>query len=425
MRIVELHTENFMGVEAVDVTPETDVIVVGGKNAQGKSSVLNSIIAALGGAKGLPDKPLRRGAENGNVRVRIARPEGDLIVERTFTENGSTLKVTSADGARYPKPQQLLDALVGAVGFDPHAFIRLDANKQAEQVRELVGLDFSEFDQQRSELYAERTAVNRSAKALEARLAAMKHYPEAPEEEVAVSSLVDEMQRRQSINRENDSIRYRASDESQACAKIESEINGLEEEIARLQKALEAKRGELAQQHEIADEWERKTGNLTYQNVDEIVNQIDSAEETNRQVRANRERAEHYRELQGSLEEASRLTKLIEQIDAEKQQQLQSAPWPVEGLGFDEHGVTYRGLPLSQASSAEQLRVSLAMGMALNPKLRVLIMAEGSLLDDDTMSVIRDMVTEHDFQLWIEKVSSDGKGCSLVIKEGRVAELVA
>ncbi|NGZ99664.1 hypothetical protein G5V59_02720 [Nocardioides sp. W3-2-3] len=47
---------------------------------------------------------------------------------------------------------------------------------------------------------------------------------------------------------------------------------------------------------------------------------------------------------------------------------LAKATFPVDGLGFDDDGVTYQGVPFAQASSAEQIRVSLAMAMSLNPQ---------------------------------------------------------
>ena len=41
---------------------------------------------------------------------------------------------------------------------------------------------------------------------------------------------------------------------------------------------------------------------------------------------------------------------------------------PVEGLSFSDDGsVTFNDLPLDQASHAEQIRVSMAMAMALIP----------------------------------------------------------
>ena len=92
----------------------------------------------------------------------------------------------------------------------------------------------------------------------------------------------------------------------------------------------------------------------------------------------------------------------------------------MDGLGFDEDGVTYNGIPFAQASSAEQIRVSLAMAMALNPELKVLRIKDGSLLDGDAMEAIREQIVERDFQLWIERVGDADAG-AVIIEDGEVA----
>ncbi|MGN8821735.1 hypothetical protein ACTNC1_12740, partial [Atopobiaceae bacterium HCP3S3_A4] len=97
-----------------------------------------------------------------------------------------------------------------------------------------------------------------------------------------------------------------------------------------------------------------------------------------------------------------------------------SATFPVEGLGFDETGVTFKGVPFSQASSAEQIRVSLAMAMALNPTLRVIRILDGSLLDDDSMQMVADAAKEGGYQVWIERVS-DPSESAIVIEDGEVS----
>ena len=82
-------------------------------------------------------------------------------------------------------------------------------------------------------------------------------------------------------------------------------------------------------------------------------------------------------------------------------------------------GVTYNGVPFSQASSAEQIRVSVAMAMAMNPKLRVLRIKDGSLLDDDAMDMLKKLAVKEDFQVWVERVGN-GSEDAIVIEAGEV-----
>lgn len=83
--------------------------------------------------------------------------------------------------------------------------------------------------------------------------------------------------------------------------------------------------------------------------------------------------------------------------------------------------VLYQDIPLDQCSSAERLRVSVSIGLAMNPKLKVLLIRDGSLLDEDNLQMIATMAEKADAQVWIERVG-DGEECSVVIEDGQVRD---
>lgn len=91
----------------------------------------------------------------------------------------------------------------------------------------------------------------------------------------------------------------------------------------------------------------------------------------------------------------------------------------MDGLTFDENGVLLNKIPFDQASSAEQLKVSLAMGIAMNPKLRVLLIRDGSLLDEDNLKMIAELAAKNDCQIWLERVGS-GDEVSIIIEDGSI-----
>lgn len=84
MKIIELQAENVKRLRAVDITPDGTLQVIGGRNAQGKSSVLDAVWLALGGGKAAKETPLpiRDGQEKASVRLDL----GDLIVTRSWTQ---------------------------------------------------------------------------------------------------------------------------------------------------------------------------------------------------------------------------------------------------------------------------------------------------------------------------------------------------
>ena len=120
MKIISLTAENVKRLRAVEITPDGNVVTITGRNAQGKTSVLDAIWLALGGgaaSKGTI-RPIRDGEEKASVRLDL----GDLVVTRTWTGDKTALTVTAADGAKYTSPQGILDALVGRLSFDPLEF---------------------------------------------------------------------------------------------------------------------------------------------------------------------------------------------------------------------------------------------------------------------------------------------------------------
>jgi hypothetical protein len=95
---------------------------------------------------------------------------------------------------------------------------------------------------------------------------------------------------------------------------------------------------------------------------------------------------------------------------------------PVPGLSFNESELLYNDIPLSQASDGEKLMIGLGISMALNPKLRVLRIKDGSLLDESNRQIIREQLKDKDYQLWFESVSSD-KSVGIFIEDGGVVAI--
>jgi len=116
-----------------------------------------------------------------------------------------------------------------------------------------------------------------------------------------------------------------------------------------------------------------------------------------------------------------KLTKRMKDIDKEKGRMIEEADIPVEGLSFNEEGIFINGIPFEQESSSKQLKVSMHMAMALNPKLRVLLVKDGSLLDKDSIKEIEKVAKENDFQMWVEKVGEDEE-IGIIIEDGGVKQ---
>ena len=113
LKIVKLQIENVQKIKAVEITPESNVIEVTGKNGAGKTSILDSIMMALGGEKVIPEKPIREGTRKGKVIVDLEK----FKITRSFTPSGGTIKVESAEGAAFKSPQSLLNSFFSTLSF--------------------------------------------------------------------------------------------------------------------------------------------------------------------------------------------------------------------------------------------------------------------------------------------------------------------
>lgn len=430
MRITRLEASNIKRLVAVDVTPTGRLTVVGGKNRQGKSSVLDAIVYALAGKRQIPDKPLREGETEGKVTLHLDGDESrglpPMIVERFFDEDGTTrleIREDNSFGAQAPSPQAILDGLWSRSGFDPLHFLRLKPREQVDAIRKIIpGLDFEELDKDRKAIYDQRTTVNTESKALHTRAEGITISPDTPESEISVRELAEELRRRNAANQAKEALAQRKSELMRQVDGLTKESNAIRlqiEELRDTQAKKEAQAISLMDQVEAAS---KEAAVMPTFDTDEIVVQMEKAEELNELRRTALRKAELLAAAKTLDDQSKQLTDDIAAIDKRKADAISSAELPVPGLGFSADGLMLNGLPFEQASSAEQLEVAVAMALSGNPPLRVVLVHDGSLMDDETLARMAEVAERYDAQVWIERVS-EGPECTVVIEEGVVKKL--
>lgn len=415
MKIIKLEVENIKRVRAITISPTGDVVIVGGKNGAGKSSTLDAIEMALGGGKTIPQEPVRHGARKARVVVDL----GDVVVERTFSAKGTALVVRNREGVEQGSPQKLLDALCNSVCFDPLSFSRMDPKKQDEILKTLLGLDFTALDGARTKLYGQRTDANREVKRLEAVLDTMPDAAGTPSEPVDVAEVSAQLTQRTQANADRkaaleriETARKRLADEDEERAEMRASIKRLQDELAKSDVQRETMLAAILRSEQAVPE------ELP---IADLQAKIASAETVNAKVRASAERRKLEAELKKQESAAAGFGDTIASIDDEKAQKLAEAKFPIAGLGFDESGPTLNGVPLAQASGAEKLRVSVAIGAALNPRVKVMLVRDGSLLDDDSMRLLAELAEQTGSQVWVERVGTKDAS-AVVIEDGAVLE---
>lgn len=406
-RVIALKAKNVKRLTAVEIHPPEGepLVVVGGQNAQGKTSVLDAIMYALAGGKTIPDDVIKHGQKKAEIEVDL----GELKVTRVLGK-GAKLEVKAKDGRKLNSPQKVLDELAGKLTFDPLYFQRLSETTQGRReqaviVRDLVGLDFTEHDQKRQGLYDSRTDINRDLKRAETQLETMPFFPQAPQEPIKVTEVAAELQKAAQHNQEELKLTERLG-----------QVEGAIVQVKREMEALQKKQEEL-----IAEKMTLVSKVKGFERIDteELNKKLENAQAINEKVAKNKQRREVNKLVSELQKKSEKLTEQIEELDNEKQQQLAGAELPVEGLSFSEDGVLFNDVPFHNCSSAEQLKLSVAMGIKMNPKLKIMLIRDGSLLDDKSLETLRQMAAKSSHQVWLERVGK-GEECTVIIEDGSV-----
>lgn len=427
MKIIKLMAENVKKLKAVSIDPKGNLIKITGKNEQGKSTVIDCIWWAIEGAKNIQKKPIRTGEDEAAIRLILGDDEPEMIVTRTFKGENTYLTVESPDGAVYRSPQAVLDKLIGSISVDPTEFLNEKPAKQKEVFLNLIGVDFTDLDNRRKMYYDERTQVNREVNTLKGKLDGLKKPDTTlPAEEISTANVLYEMRKAQEVKTANDNRRQELINLKNELTDNELKINDNQQEIDELEaklKDLKDKKKKLVENNKnlvkCINEKQKEVDKLQDPNLDKFEEKLAEVEKVNEKIRETKKYYELKSELEEKQEISNQLTEKIKAVDEEKERILQEAEFPIEGLGFDEDGLTYKGLPFNQASQEEQLRVAMAIIMATNPDLRVIRTKNASLLDEDKLKVIEEMAKDKDFQVWAEIVDSSGK-IGVFIEDGQV-----
>lgn len=409
MKIIQFEAENVKKLKVVRIAPKNALVQITGKNGSGKSSVLDSIYWALAGKDAMKgqDQPIRKGEEKAVIKLNL----GDIIVTRRFSKSGTTLVVENAEGYKAPKAQAMLDDLIGNLTFDPLEFSRMASKDQFETLRKISDVQV-DFDMLAIDDEADRDVrrdINRDIISLEAQTAAIAMPTEAPTEPVNIEDLLaqlNQLEDQNTIVREaeikRDGYTKQIAETRRLIDAIQLQIAGYETELRALINASDAHTVPAAQ------------------STDDIKSRIAGATAANKAYDAVQKKIALRQSVTDKKDQVLALETRMAQRNQAKIKAVQESKMPIDGLAFGDNEVLFNDIPFIQLSSAEQLRVSVAIAMAANPTLRVIRIKDGSLLDGDGMKMIEEAARDRDYQIWVEKVTDGGK-VGIVMEDGEIS----
>jgi tetrahydromethanopterin S-methyltransferase subunit G len=277
------------------------------------------------------------------------------------------------------------------------------------------------LDNEKKKIYDNRALINALIKTITGQIEGTPRYEDVPKEEISYPELMKEQEKRIINNQTNEEERKKVISLRTEWEKSLKYLDELREKIKKLRAEWDKA---IVWDKEINERYLLQlelVDSLVDEDTNSIRTEISQAEETNSKIRSNLKLNELLFHLEVRQKESDKITKRLEEIEDEKVKLISSSRLPIQDLTFDNSGIFYNGVPFEQASSAEQLRTSVAMGFAMNPKLKILLIRDGSLLDENNLKMIADMAEIEGGQLWLERVG-EGKECQVIIEDGRIKE---
>lgn len=408
-----IKVSNYKGVREIELHPTGSLVIIAGGNGAGKSSLIDAITELFDpkGSK-LTPKPIREGAEE--ARAEYTDEELQLRISRVWKKNGTagTLQVEALDGAKYSKPSEVVASLLGGAIFDPVAFLNLAEKAQRDALLAKVELPFDLDTLSREKAGAEqrRLEAGREVKRLEGALASLpKPDPGSPDAEISGQSILDAL----------DAARVQQREAEAVSAKYDA-LAARYDELTRQHNEIMAERERIGQEQEAAL---RRMNSLPdpvdVEPLQEQLRNLDAVNQTVRDRKAFERTAADLAAAQHLQQGAQHALDAIEQT---KRDGLAAAEFPVAGLSVDEEGVTFDGVPFGQVNSAMRRRVAFAIATAGDPKLKLVIVKDGDLLDADSLAAIREVADERGYTVLVERDRDESRKIGFTVVDGALAD---
>lgn len=411
IKINKLEIENVKRVKAVKVEPsQNGLTVIGGRNKQGKTSVLDAIAWTLGGDRYKPSKAQRDGSVV-PPHLKVVLSNG-LVVERTG--KNSSLKVLDPEGNK--GGQQLLKEFVEELALNIPKFMQQNGKEKANTLLQIIGVgdQLHALELKETEIYNERHAVGREADRKKKFAEEQPYYPDAPKDVISVSELIQQQQEILAKNGENARKRQKADE-------IQRQANWLDSEIKRMEKELEAKRSQYAVVMNDLMIANKDSMDLHDESTEELEQSIANVEAINIKVRANLDKDKAEEDANILRDNYDQLTAKLNDVRKQKTDLLHNANLPLPELSVEDGELIYEGQKWDNMSGSDQLKVATAIVRKLNPKCGFVLLDKLEQMDIDTMNEFGHWLEEQGLQAIATRVST-GDECSIIIEDGYVED---
>lgn len=422
------------------------LIPIVGKNRAGKTTIIDSIEILIRGNKYLEKDIISHGKDKAKIVGTISNGERTYEITRSITRKSSSLKIKDVTLGldKTDNPQEFLDGFLNAITANPRPFLEKKPEEKLKFLMQLLGIDFTDLDNQIKELYDSRTLVGKEKDKVDI----------APVEEakrISVDALLDKQKEVEKYNsnlaqvhkglldvelekekRTNDYKRIMTAD-AEELETIDADVRQINLDIKRLEtrKKLKLERKEEVEEH-LSNATKKyvdapkplEVSDPQYKSDADIVKQISEASKLNAKAIQYENYLQRVRERQSKEKEYSGLTEQIEALRKQKIDILTEADTGVKGLKVTEEGVFYNDIFCENWSDAESIKISAQLCIAQMPKLRAVFIDRFESFDADMKAELMKWAEENDIQAFVfkvaEEIPEDMEAGTFYIEDGNV-----
>ena len=473
MKVKHFTMQNVKAVNLFDYEfPLSGCTTLGGKNNQGKTSIINGMQYTAGGEAYRPTNYHKDGtSEDSFLRMEFSN---GIVAQRVG--NSADLKVYDETG--HLARQKLLDQFITKFALDLPKFLNGTDKERAEILLKALHVEdkVEALESSIESEYNERTIIGRMRDQKRKAGKEMPFHEDVPDSELSPSDILARMQEvnirnakiqaaKDELDKLNSGLVSRVEDgdkiqdaldkidgeTASLCEKVDSDcaskIAAAEEQIKKLQESISAAKEFalthkdqivksaktnravlLKQKDENAREIEDLTNRITeaeknnepLQDTSSFQRELDALEATNVKVRENIARAKILKEADEHSRKYDEKTAVIEDLRKQKDALLQGAGLPYPGLSVENKVVTLNGKAWDCMSESMKIRVGCAIVMRINPSCKFMFVDKLEQLDSDSLAELDEFAKDHDIQIIGTRVTTDPEDCTIIIKNGYI-----
>ena len=416
IKIIGLDIENVKKVRAVSLAPSLDgLTVIGGENGQGKTSVLEAIMGALGGDK--YRQQVRDGEQRGTVCVTLTN---GLTVRRTYTAGGSSQLVVS-DPSGKKSGQALLNEFVSPFALSVGEFMGVDDRQRAKILLDVIGVNPQPVEERIRALEADRLLKGRERDKAKGHAQSLPYFEEAGDEKLDGAAITERMTVALSHNAK---VRQAGNDVQAARDRLELAARRLEDAKAVLKRAQEgveqATEAVAVANSNLANANTNAAGAGAAMDTATIQGELDSITAHNERVGSNLSRRAAFEAAEALGEEYRALTSAIEQERDALRGMLEGVELPYPGLTVADGVMEWNGRRWETLSESERLILSTAVSRAIKPSCGFVLIDGLERMSGRTLAEFAGWLSAQGLQAIGTRVGADAPG-TIVIEDGAVA----